>query len=186
MGWQGPSRATSGLILAAAAALAGASLGISQRPSPVMPADGPAPLQETVATIEVHVAGWVGAPGVVELPEGAIVADAVAAAGGMRIGARADLVNLAAPVRSGEQVVIPGPDGVGTGPGPGSGNGLISVNLATASELEGLPGVGPVLAERIVAHRDQIGGFDRVEDLLQVPGIGESKLAAIRDLVRVP
>lgn len=186
MEWQGPSRATSALILAAAAALAGASLGISQPPSPVMPVDGPAPLQETVGTIEVHVAGWVGAPGVVELPEGAIVADAVAAAGGMRIGARTDLVNLAAPVRSGEQVVISGPDGVGTGPGAASSNGLISVNLATASELQALPGVGPVLAERIVAHRDQVGGFDRVEDLLQVPGIGESKLAAIRDLVRVP
>jgi competence protein ComEA len=188
MGWQGPSRATSGLILAAAAALAGASLGISQRPSPVAPVDGPGPPLETVATIEVHVAGWVGAPGVVELPEGAIVADAVAAAGGMRLGARADLVNLAAPLRSGDQVVIPGPDGADTGSGSasGPGNGLISVNQATASELEALPGVGPVLAERIVAHREQVGGFDRVEDLLQVPGIGESKLAAIRDLVRVP
>ena len=186
MGWQGPSRATSGLILAAAAALAGASLGISQRTPPLTTAERPAPLQAATGTIEVHVAGWVSSPGVFELPEGAIVADAVAAAGGMRVGARADLVNLAASLHSGEQVVIPGPEAVEGGSGTGSGNGPIAVNRATASELEALPGVGPVLAERIVAHRDQIGGFERVEDLLQVPGIGESKLAAIRDLVRVP
>lgn len=135
--------------------------------------------------LEVHVAGWVADPGVVELHEGAIVADAVAAAGGMRRGARADLINLAAPLGDGEQVVVPGPES-GDVPTAPAGDGVISLNRADAGELEGLPGVGPVLADRIVAHREQVGGFERVEDLLQVPGIGESKLAAIRDLIKVP
>lgn len=172
------------MIIALAAALAGAALGMIQRPSAPATVVAAATSAPVMSAIEVHVAGWVADPGVVELPEGAIVADAVVAAGGMRAGARADLINLAAPVRTGDQIVVPGPDA--EGPPAGTVGGLISINQATAAELETLPGVGPVLAERIVAHRDQVGGFDRVEDLLQVPGIGESKLAAIRDLVRVP
>jgi competence protein ComEA len=65
-------------------------------------------------------------------------------------------------------------------------DGLITINSATASDLEGLPGVGPVLAERIEAFRATNGPFSEVEDLLQVPGIGEAKLASMRDLIRVP
>jgi competence protein ComEA len=67
-----------------------------------------------------------------------------------------------------------------------AGNGLISLNQADAAALEALPGVGPVLAERIIAHREERGPFQSVEDLLEVPGIGEAKLASIRDLVAVP
>lgn len=179
-----PARATSGLVIAAAAALAGAALGMAQRSSAPTTMAVTSTSVAVVSSIEVHVAGWVVAPGVVELSEGAIVAEAVAAAGGMRAGARADLINLAAPLRGGDQIVVPGPGSEESS--PGATDGLISVNRATAAELQSLPGVGPVLAERIVSHRDQVGGFDRVEDLLQVPGIGESKLAAIRDLVRIP
>lgn len=179
------SRITSGLVLAVLATLVGAVLGWSQRPSLVAPGSLSVPTVREQAVIEVHVAGWVLEPGVVELPEGAIVADAVAAAGGMRGGARADLINLAASLDHGEQVVVPGP-GSSDPVADGAEDGVVSLNRADADELQALPGVGPVLAERIVAHREQIGGFDRVEDLLQVPGIGESKLAAIRDLVRVP
>jgi competence protein ComEA len=133
--------------------------------------------------IEVHVAGWVVSPGVVTVGDGAIVADAVAAAGGLRAGARSDLINLAAKVGSGEQIVVPGPEAASGG---ARSDGLISLNRATASDLEALPGVGPVLAERIAAFRETNGPFGQVEALLQVPGIGEAKLASIRDLLRVP
>ncbi len=149
----------------------------------------PSSLTTPTVTIQVHVAGWVAAPGVVSLGEGALTADAIAAAGGLRSGARVDAVNLAAPVADGTQLVIPGPEQPSTGQGADSGDtsgGLVAVNRATAAELETLPGVGPVLASRIVAYRDENGPFSEVEDLLSVPGIGEAKLAALRDLITVP
>lgn len=187
MGWEGKSRTTIGLVLAGAGALAGAALGMTRSGPPLPAASPPLSIESAdVAVIEVHVAGWVVSPGVVELSEGAIVADAVAAAGGLRPGARADLLNLAATLGSGEQVVVPGPEAMAPEGAPPASDGLVSLNRADVDELQTLPGVGPVLAERIIAHRDQVGGFQEVEDLLQVPGIGESKLAALRDLVRVP
>jgi competence protein ComEA len=134
-------------------------------------------------TIRVHVSGMVVAPGVVDVLPGAIVAEAIDAAGGLRAGAVVDQINLAAPVSDGDQIVVPGGAGPGT-PDAGPQDGLLSLSRATAAELEALPGVGPVLAERIVSFRDQNGGFETVEDLLEVPGIGEAKLGAIRDLVR--
>ena len=111
------------------------------------------------------------APGVVSLPEGSLAADAVAAAGGLLPGALADSVNLAAPVSDGAQLIVPGPNSdVPAVEGKGAaGGGLVAVNRATAAELEVLPGVGPVLAERIVAYRDQNGPFSQVEDLLGLP-----------------
>ena len=141
-------------------------------------------LAATPEMMVVHVSGMVISPGVVDVVSGSIVADAIEAAGGLRPGARVDQINLAAPVSAGEQIVVPGP-GIEEPPqigGSGDG-GPIDLNTASAAELEALPGVGPVLAERIVSFRDQNGRFDVVEDLLQVPGIGEAKLAALRDLV---
>lgn len=142
------------------------------------------------STLTVHVAGWVAAPGLYELVAGARVADAVAAAGGLLPGADTSGVNLAAVLVDGEQVVIPGPGPPGGTPvAPGAGgteDGIVHLNRATVAELETLPGVGPVLAERIVEYRDQHGPFTAVEDLLDVPGIGEAKLAALRDRVAVP
>lgn len=175
------SRAAAGAVVAALAVSVGAALGNAER-APVGTGPSVAP-QSSQALIEVHVAGWVMAPGVVQLPEGSIVADAVEAAGGFRPGAQAHSVNLAAGVRGGDQVVIVGP---GSATESVSDDGLVHVNRATATELEALPGVGPVLADRIVAHREDNGPFGEVEDLLDVPGIGESKLASIRDLIRVP
>lgn len=133
--------------------------------------------------IEVHVAGWVIAPGVVTVSDDAIVAEAIAAAGGLRLGARSDLINLAASIGPGEQVRVPGPEDVDQA---SSEDGQIRLNSASAEELESLPGVGPVLAQRIEAFREDNGPFSQVEDLLQVSGIGEAKLASIRDFVRVP
>ena len=145
------------------------------------------PLQTTdsrQATITVHVAGWVERPGLVELPEGSRVADAVAGAGGLLPGAISAAVNLAAPVTDGEQVVIPGPDD--TASVARSGDGKVHLNRATAAELENLPGVGPVLAGRIVDFRDANGPFETLEDLLDVPGIGEAKLSSLRDFLVIP
>lgn len=136
-------------------------------------------------TVRVHVSGLVAAPGVVDVAPEAIVADAIDAAGGLLPEARVDRINLAAPVTAGAQIVVPGAEGSADGPpGPPQDGGVLSINSAKASDLETLPGVGPVLADRIVSFREENGGFDVVEDLLQVPGIGEAKLAAMRDLVR--
>lgn len=129
----------------------------------------------------VHVAGEVRRPGVYRLPAGARVLRAVTAAGGPR--ARADLsgLNLAAPLQDGQQVRVPGrvpPAGPGAVP-PGP-SGPVSLSSATVEQLDALDGVGPTLAARIVAWRDQHGGFSSVEQLLDVPGIGEGRLEALR------
>jgi competence protein ComEA len=177
------------LGLVAAAVLVGAGLGAR---------GGPTQVDSTVSTSEaalpsadvfpVYVSGWVATPGVVEMREGAIVADAIAAAGGAIAGALLDEVNLARPLVEGDHLQIPGPGESLTAAGGGAepDDGLIALNQADASVLEDLPGVGPVLAERIVAHREANGPFDTVEDLLEVPGIGEAKLAAMRDSISVP
>lgn len=132
--------------------------------------------------ITVHVAGAVVSPGVVQVSDGSRVVDAIAAAGGLTRDSRSDLVNLAAPLRDGDQIVVPD----AAVEQASSGDGRIRVNVASVAELERLPGVGPVLAERIAAHRDVVGRFAEVEDLLDVPGIGEAKLASLRDHVAIP
>ena len=172
------------VVLLAVGALLGAVFGSLDRAVPIARPTTPETLPES-PTLEVHVAGWVLNPGVVTVPEGSIIADAVAAAGGLKAGATTDQINLAAALRVGDQVFVPGPHSDEESNGFG-GDGTIALNRAGSSELEGLPGVGPVLAERIVAFREEHGPFGTVEDLLQVPGIGEAKLASIRDLVRVP
>lgn len=171
-------------MLALAAIGIGAGLG-RMPPVPPEPLESRSSDQPTAPAgkIAVHVAGMVLSPGVVDVPPGSIVADAIAAAGGFRPGAFVEEINLAAPVATGDQIVVPGPTEAGTG-SDAPGDGLISLNLASATELEALPGVGPVLAERIVSFREANGRFDVVEDLLQVPGIGEAKLDALRDLVK--
>jgi len=131
--------------------------------------------------IVVHVAGAVSSPGLVQLVEGARVADAVAAAGGGLPDADLASVNLAAPVLDGQLVFI-----AEKGTGGPVGDGRLRLNLATLAEVEQLPGVGPVLAQRILDRRDVIGGFKEVEDLLDVSGIGESRLEDLRPLIVVP
>lgn len=139
----------------------------------------------------MHVVGAVRSPGVVRLPAGARVVDAIEAAGGVREDAQTDQLNLARLVADGEQVRVPvvgevveaGPSaGPGAAPSAGgtSGSGLINVNTASAEELERLPGIGPALAERIVSHRQAHGPFASLDDLTDVPGIGRAKLEALR------
>lgn len=176
-----------GLVLALGGLVIGAGAGLAQRQQTVPVVLPPPPTAlGAPSLLEVHVVGWVVSPGVVSVPDGSLVVDAVVAAGGLRLGARVEAVNLAAPVTGGQQVVVPGPDDPeGIAPGGGAGSGLVAVNRASASDLETLPGVGPVLAVRIVAYREQHGPFRQIEDLLGVPGIGEAKLASIRDLITV-
>lgn len=140
----------------------------------------------------VHVSGAVGMPGVVRLSAGARVVDAIQAAGGAADDARLEQVNLAREVRDGEQVLVPsaGEHG-GEGPVPpvtADGrlpDGRLDLNAASAVDLQALPGVGPVTAARIVSHREVIGRFDDVTQLLEVRGIGPATFAAIEPEVGV-
>lgn len=158
--------------------------------------------------VVVHIAGAVAAPGVVRLAASGRIVDAVAAAGGLRHDADPDRVNLAAPVSDGQRIVIPvrgqpvpeevvaappeGTPSVGTagsaGPaGPSEApSTAVDLNTATAEQLDTLPGVGPATAAAILAHREEHGPFRSVDDLIDVRGIGEAKLEALRDLVAVP
>lgn len=134
----------------------------------------------------VHVAGEVASPGLYLLDQGARVADAVAAAGGFSEAAERASVNLARKLVDGEQILVPA---VGAAPAvaapgaPAPAGGLVSLSTATAAQLEELPEIGPATAAKIIAHREANGPFTSVDQLLEVPGIGEKTLEAFRDLV---
>lgn len=137
------------------------------------------------AVIYVHILGEVVRPGLYELPDGARAVDAVAAAGGFTEQADAAGLNLARFVSDGEQIVVPAVgEAAPTAPGVAS-DGRVNLNTADAAALDTLPGVGPATAAKILAWREENGRFESVEDLLDVGGIGEAKLDAIRDLVTV-
>ncbi|MGY1451711.1 helix-hairpin-helix domain-containing protein [Streptomyces sp. SS8] len=141
----------------------------------------------------VDVAGEVRRPGVHRLPAGARVTDALRAAGGVRPGTDLHGLNRARPLADGEQIVVgeppteaaaPGPPAAGAvaGGGPAAG-GPVSLNSATAEQLDALPGIGPVMAQRIIDHRTEHGGFSSVEELREVSGIGERRFAELKPLV---
>ncbi len=127
--------------------------------------------------VVVHVAGAVRHPGLVRLPSGARVADAIDKAGGVKSPRFLDSVNLARVLVDGEQIVL-GPNQAASG-----ATGKLSLGSASAPELEQLPGVGPVLAQRIVTWRTEHGPFRAVDDLNQVSGVGDSLMEQIRPLV---
>ena len=134
------------------------------------------------ARVLVHVVGAVRRPGVYQLADGARARDAVTAAGGATRRAALDGLNLAARVADGEQVVVPvrGRGAPVAAPAPGKPP-VVRLNDADAAALDALPGVGPATAQRIVAWREAHGPFATVDGLLDVPGIGEAKLAAMRE-----
>jgi competence protein ComEA len=149
-------------------------------------------------SIVVHAAGAVATPGVLSLRSGARVADLLTAAGGPAPDADLDRVNLAAPLVDGQRVWFPrigeaAPPSVpgegGPAPpatGDGSAGGVpVDLNTATVDELEALPGVGPTIAAAIVQHRERSGPFRSVDELLDVAGIGPSRLEQLRELVTV-
>lgn len=134
----------------------------------------------------VDVAGAVQRPGLVRLDQGTRVADALSAAGGVTAKADVALVNLAAPLADGEQVVVParGVGGVGAAAaGPGSPAAPVDLNTATPEQLDALPGIGPATAAKIVSFRQQHGPFHSVEELDAVPGIGPSRIEQLKGLV---
>ncbi|WP_307868732.1 ComEA family DNA-binding protein [Cellulosimicrobium cellulans] len=141
--------------------------------------------------VVVHVVGQVAAPGLVTVAADARVADALEAAGGATAEADLAALNLARTVTDGEQILVPRPGeavpAAGTAPaGAGSAtDATVDLNAADAATLDALPGIGPVLAERIVAWREENGPFTAVEELGEVSGIGPAVLADVRDLVRV-
>jgi competence protein ComEA len=147
------------------------------------------PAAHRSAALVVHVAGAVRTPGVLELPAGARVVDAVEGAGGALSDADLDRLNLAAKLLDGQRVLVPKVGAASADAPPGSGadpgTSLIDLNNATAAQLEQLPGIGPALAAAIIAERDRRGGFRSVNELREVRGIGERRFADIRDLVMV-
>ena len=194
-----------GLAIVVVASLLGAGFWYMRSlPRPVdiaAPADAVSPVVSQVAgltgspspspaSIIVDVAGWVRHPGVYEFASGDRVIDAVNRAGGARSGADLTSLNLAAPLADGTQIVVPRPGATTPGSaasdtGTAGGTTLININTASETDLEALPGVGPVTAAAIIDYRTQNGPFSAVDDLIDVSGIGPSTLEQIRPFATV-
>jgi competence protein ComEA len=170
------------VLVVAGRYLAGA--GATASPQQAAPLVREAPTERPV--VLVHVVGAVREPGLYRLREGSRVADAVGRAGGATPKADLALVNLAAPVADGTQVVVPArsraPASAGGG-GEEAAAGPVHLNTATVEELDALPGVGPVTAQKIVDFRQENGAFASVDELDAVPGIGPARLEELRKLV---
>ena len=202
---------TIGVLLVVALVLAAtrvmAAQGHDVQTPPPTPVLTPAASATTSATpspasLRVHVFGAVASPGVVTLSAGARVADAIEASGGLVLEADCGELNLAAPVQDGSQIIV-GTKGNPRGelrPADGgsannanntaaSSNGssapTLDLNTATMAQLDGLPGVGPVTAQRILDWREANGGFTRIEELQEVDGIGAKTFARLAPLVHV-
>jgi competence protein ComEA len=150
------------------------------------------PSAPAAPAIVVAVTGRVRRPGLLRLPTGARVADVLNAAGGVLPGTDISFLNLARKVSDGELIVVgvtppPGaaPGGEGTGDGGARAGGPVNLNTAGLEQLQTLPGVGPVMAQRILDYRTAHGGFRSVADLRQVSGIGDARFAQLKDLVTV-
>lgn len=153
-------------------------------------AGAPASVPDATVTpppVRVYVTGGVAQPGVVTVPAGSLLADALDAAGGATSDADLERVNLAAPLADNQHVIIPtrtAEDVTGTSPPVGAGT-LVNINTATQAELETLPHIGPAMAQRIIAYREENGPFTAKEDLQNVAGIGEARYNDIEPLITV-
>lgn len=171
------SRPQETVILAAATLMLAAAgvLLVARRPAPpIRIIEAP-----TTSDLAVQVDGAVARPGIYRLVSGARVAEALAAAGGANADADLDALNRARRVRDGEHITVPRAAAPGSIPASGP-LAALDLNSATAEALESLPGVGPVVARRIVEYRSSHGGFRRVDDLLQVKGVGPRLLERLR------
>lgn len=153
----------------------------------------------TEENLIIHIAGAVNHPGVYQLPSGKRVIDALKMAGGETEKANLDAVNLAAPLYDGQKIIIPFiPENVESRLIKSVGqfivsqdysnlnnSSLLNINNATSRQLEELPGIGSVLAERIIEYRERNGVFRNIEEIKDVPGIGEKKFEAIKELITV-
>lgn len=183
--------------------LAGALIFVSRAPVGQPIALRPAP---TKAPIAVHVIGAVPRPGLYEFAEGARVQDAIDAAGGLLSTANVNAINLAALLGDGQQLSVPylsGQEPVGEAstlelPGSFDNNDsaseessisadgeLININTATLEELDGLPGVGPTIAQRIIDYRTENGAFSTIDEIMDVSGVGPATFDEIKDLITV-
>ncbi|WP_456788037.1 ComEA family DNA-binding protein [Cellulomonas sp. P5_C5] len=186
------SLATGAVLLLVAGAIALRASALAPGPAVVLPTpvpSGPVASEAptVVAEVVVDVVGAVAAPGVVRLAQGSRVVDAIAAAGGATAEAQVSSLNLARVLVDGEQIAVPRPGDLpaqAAAAEPAGGDGLVDLNTADAASLDSLPGIGPVLADRIVAHRED-RPFTTVDELADVAGIGPTLLERLRDLVRV-
>ncbi|MEQ8186966.1 MAG: helix-hairpin-helix domain-containing protein [Candidatus Eremiobacterota bacterium] len=165
------------------------------------PLELPAPVEESptpqkIKTIIAHICGGVKTPGVYTLQENSRVKDFIEVAGGASEDGIIDAINLARIVRDGEKVVIPqtgktvtGNENINSEGGLQNSSektkGKIDINEATLADLDSIPGIGPVIAQRIIEHRNSSGNFKRVEDIKEVKGIGEKTFEKIKDYIEV-
>ena len=157
--------------------------------SEVVVAEPIAPTQMIAPALIIDVTGEVVSPGVYELPAGSRVIDAIKAAGGARAKAALSDLNLARIIKDGEQIYVDQIYAAGSrarvGTKAAAPRGPININRATASDLDSLDGIGPIIAKRIIAFRTANGAFTAVEDLLKVSGIGDAKFAQFKEKIRV-
>ncbi|MBK6325558.1 MAG: helix-hairpin-helix domain-containing protein [Chloroflexi bacterium] len=194
-----------GLILGVALTLLGVGLMRQTQPAPIeIIAPAPLATPEPTATpgpIRVFVNGAVVAAAVYLLPPDSAVEQAIAAAGGFAPEANTAVINLAQPLFDGAQVYVPTMSELAATPtavvsalsrggtavqlSASSSDGLIDINQADVAELDSLPGIGPSTAEKIIAYRSSVGLFKTIEEIMNVPGIGEAKFGQIKELITV-
>lgn len=147
--------------------------------------NGQGDLEEEPPLCVVHVCGEVNTPGVVSLPKGSRIADALELAGGFTEKAATDVVNLAAFIEDGQQIVFPDKDTAEAEKEKKrlEDSGIINLNTATLEQLVSLPGIGESRARDILAYREKMGGFQAPEELMQVPGIKENTFRKIEDKI---
>jgi competence protein ComEA len=176
------------LAVLVAVGVAMSSGGVEHEAPPVLPVAAESSASAADTSIVVSVVGQVARPGLVTLPDGARIADALRETGGAVPGADLGGLNLARRLADGEQIYVgvpapPGADPVSAATGEPGVADKVDLNTATLAALDTLPGVGPVTAQRIVDWRTKHGRFDSVDQLREIDGIGPSRFAKLQDLV---
>ena len=177
--------AAGALVLVLVLVLGGRHLLRAGTPTAAAPVAAAVPIRADAGpALVVHVVGAVRKPGLYRFPSRSRVADAVARAGGATRRADLSLVNLAAPLADGTQVVVPvkAPAGGAPAGGPAAPAGPVHLNVATLEQLDALPGVGPVTAQKILDYRQEHGAFSSLDELDAIPGIGPARIEQLRDV----